>query len=278
MLMWCRQCQQDVPVLASSEEGKSCCPRCGLDLSIVPIKRKTEQVVSSEDSLPAAPTYSSAGFGDWNADEQLQRIERELRINKKRPLRQTAESVGKRTRIDSAHADLTHGHCSKQVRVKSSNASKRGRTNSDDRSPKKKSAPGRDSALLAFLTWTAILLGVATLMGGGIALGCSVIGSRPDFWNYGLPFIVGGQIVLLVGLVMQLDRVWRDNRAAAVKLDEVDEELRELKNTAALLGTSHSPSSSTFYAHYAGGANAQLLLTDLKSQLDLLAIKIADNE
>jgi len=39
-----------------------------------------------------------------------------------------------------------------------------------------------------------------------------------------------------------------------------------------------SPSASDFYAHYAGGANAQLLLTDLKGQLDLLAIKIAEND
>ena len=66
---------------------------------------------------------------------------------------------------------------------------------------------------------------------------------------------------------------WRDGRSAAAKLDEVDEELHDLKTTAAMLSETHSPSSA-FYAHYAGGANAQLLLADLKGQLDLLAIKI----
>jgi hypothetical protein len=121
----------------------------------------------------------------------------------------------------------------------------------------------------------SILLGVAALVGGGIAIGCSMIGSRTDFWNYGLPFVIGGQIVLLVGLVLQLDRVWRENRSAAAKLDEVDEELHDLKTTTALLGATQSPASSAFYTHYVGGANAQLLLTDLKSQLDLLAVKIA---
>ena len=37
----------------------------------------------------------------------------------------------------------------------------------------------------------------------------------------------------------------------------------------------HSP-GETFYSHLAGGANPQLLLSDLKSQLDLLADKIGE--
>ena len=245
-LMWCRQCQQDVPVLASSDEGKSCCPRCGLDLGIVPLKRKATQTAPSEESLHAAPTFSAAGLGnwdgDWDAEEQLRQIERELCIKKKRPWLDTTKPAGKRTRVDSAHGEIAERHRSKRIRVKSSVVSNSEPSHSAERSATKKSPP-RDSGLLIFLTWTAILLGVAALLGGGIALGCSVFGSRPDFWNYGLPFVVGGQIVLLVGLVLQLDRVWRDNRSAAAKLDEVDEELH-----------------------------------DLKSQLDLLAIKIAEND
>ena len=42
-----------------------------------------------------------------------------------------------------------------------------------------------------------------------------------------------------------------------------------------MLGTTHGPSAA-FYAHWAGGAAPQILLTDLKSQLDLLAVKLAD--
>ena len=79
---------------------------------------------------------------------------------------------------------------------------------------------------------------------------------------------------MLVGLILQLDRLWNDNRTAASKLDEVDEQLRELKTTTGFLSTTHGPSSAAFYAHMADGASPQILLSDLKSQLDMLATKL----
>ena len=82
----------------------------------------------------------------------------------------------------------------------------------------------------------------------------------------------------MVGLVLQLDRLWHDNHAAAAKLDNVDQQLHDLKATTTLLGTGQGPAASVFYSHFAGGAGPQLLLTDLKSQLDLLAMKIAQEE
>ena len=91
----------------------------------------------------------------------------------------------------------------------------------------------------------------------------------------GLPVAMVGQISLLVGLVLQLDRLWRDNRTAADKLDSVDEQLHELKTTTTLLGTTQASAGAKFYSHFAGGAGPQLLLADLKSQLDLLAMKIS---
>ncbi len=200
---------------------------------------------SFEDSLSDTTTYSAADADDWETDERLRHIERELRINKKHS-RSAAESGDKHTRIDSAHRKIAERHRLKPVRAKSGTDPKRGPANFAAGSKKMQSAPPRDSAVLVFLTWTAILLGVAALLGGGISLGCSVLNDRPDFWNFGLPFIVGGQVVLLVGLVMQLDRVGRENRTAAAKLDEVDEELHDLKTAAALLGTAQSPSSSAF--------------------------------
>jgi hypothetical protein len=74
---------------------------------------------------------------------------------------------------------------------------------------------------------------------------------------------------------LQIDRLWHDNREAAVKLDNVHEQIHELKTTTMLLSTSQGPASATFYSHLAGGAGPQLLLADLKSQLDLLAMKIS---
>ena len=41
-----------------------------------------------------------------------------------------------------------------------------------------------------------------------------------------------------------------------------------------MLGTGHNSIGGAFYSHLAGGAGPELLLSDLKSQLDLLAVKI----
>ena len=81
-----------------------------------------------------------------------------------------------------------------------------------------------------------------------------------------------------MALVVQLDRLLHDNRDTAAKLDMVDSKLHRLTAATIQLGShSHSPSDA-FYSHLTGGANPQLLLSDLKSQLDLLAVKIGDRE
>jgi hypothetical protein len=109
---------------------------------------------------------------------------------------------------------------------------------------------------------------------GGILMGWSVISNRPELWSVGLPMAAGGQIALLLGLVMQLDRLWHDSRQAASKLDHVDEQLHDLKANATMMHNDHASPSGEFYTHLASGAGPHLLLTDLKSQIDLLAMKM----
>ena len=53
----------------------------------------------------------------------------------------------------------------------------------------------------------------------------------------------------------------------------VDEQLHDLRTAATLPSAAHGPSGA-FYAHWAGGAGPEILLADLKSQLDLLALKL----
>ena len=94
-----------------------------------------------------------------------------------------------------------------------------------------------------------------------------------------MPIALCGQIALLLGLILQLDRLWHDSRQAATKLDQVDQQLHELKTTTTtMLSTGHNSPGSAFYSHLAGGAGPQILLSDLKSQLDLLAVKIGREE
>jgi hypothetical protein len=60
------------------------------------------------------------------------------------------------------------------------------------------------------------------------------------------------------------------------KLDQVDSQLDELRTVTRLLGSAHHSPAGAFYSHLADGAGPGLLLTDLKSQLDLLAMKLAE--
>jgi len=128
------------------------------------------------------------------------------------------------------------------------------------------------------LTWIALALGMTAFACGGMLLGWSLVAGRDELWTLGLPIALGGQIGLLVGLVLQLDRLWHDSRHAAAKLDDVDQQLHELRTATTLLGTSHTSPASAFYSHLSYGASPQLLLSDLKSQLDLLALRIAQRE
>ncbi len=145
-------------------------------------------------------------------------------------------------------------------------------------SKRRKTATDKRGVAPSVLTWLSLALGTTGLVCGGVLMGWSLATGRQELWTIGLPVALISPIALMIGLVLQLDRIWRDNRRAAAKLDNVDEQLRDLKTATNLLSTSHGPASTTFYSHFAGGASPQLLLTDLKSQLDLLAMRIAQDE
>lgn len=110
---------------------------------------------------------------------------------------------------------------------------------------------------------------------GGVLLGWSLVTGRSELWNLGLPLALLGQAGLLVGLVLQLENLWQSNRETTHTLDELDEQLLELRHATTLLTTTHSTSAQSFYTHLAEGASPQLMLADLKGQLDLLAVKMA---
>jgi hypothetical protein len=110
---------------------------------------------------------------------------------------------------------------------------------------------------------------------GGVLLAWSFVADRADLWSLGLPITLSGQCGLVIGLLLQLERVWKSSSDNYTKLDEVDGRLDDLKHLTTLLGTSQSGGSSAFYSHLSGGASPHLLLADLKSQLDLLAVHMA---
>ncbi len=199
------------------------------------------------------PAYDS-----WELDEQLQHIDRVLHAGKTTDGESEAVAQRRAARFDPPQAGPPARHLS-----------------ATSRSGKRRKKAGRRGAVSSLLTWFVFTLGIGSSACGGILLGWSLASGRQELWNVGIPVALVGQIALLAGLVLQIDRLWHDNRAAACKLNDVDQQIHELKTTTMLLSTSQGPASATFYSHLARGAGPQLLLSDLKSQLDLLAMKIA---
>jgi len=90
-----------------------------------------------------------------------------------------------------------------------------------------------------------------------------------------MPLALIGQAGLVLGLVLQLDGLWHSSRRTADVLSELDDELKDVRQATSLLSTSHSSGAQSFYFHLAEGASSQLLLADLKGQMDLLAQQMA---
>ena len=271
--MWCSQCRQDVPAQTSPKEGKLHCPCCGGGLDLRAAQRAAGTATGRDDppakvraEPPAKLADDAADYDGWELDEQLRQIEHVLATDPQRKDRAEAAYRRELARLDQPHAAVPAWH----VPAAQQPAKRR------------KSAPAgaerhEGGGAAAFFVWLSLSLGTMAFVCGGILLGWSLVTGRTDLWNVGLPVALGGQIALLIGLLLKLDRLWHDNRRAAAKLDVVDEQLHELKTTTSLLGTGQG-TSAAFYSHLAGGANPQLLLTDLKSQLDLLAMKISVQE
>jgi hypothetical protein len=204
-------------------------------------------------SAPEPPLADS-----WEIEEQLRHIERVLRID--RPGRQPAAAQeGRRMRLDAAHAEPPRRH-------KPSKRKKAGR---------RKAASVQGGSWLGTLAWSMLSLGLMGLTCGGVLLAWSTATGRDELWTIGMPIVLVGQLLLLAGFILQLDRLWQNSREASARLEHVDRRLAELKTTTSLLGTTHSTPAASFYSHMAGGANPELLLADLKGQLDLLAMQIS---
>lgn len=245
--MWCKLCRQDVPAQRSAERQSYCCPRCGEAIALE----------STYSVGTAAALEPMAGYDGWELDEQLAHIQRVLQSGKAMDRQPLATMRRESTRFDPPQMDVPAQHVAA------------------NRSGKRRKSARRRRSISSFFTWLVLSLGAMSLVCGGVLLVWSLTAGRHELWNVGLPIAVAGQIVLLVGMVLQIDRLWYDSRHAAAKLQDVDQKIHDLKTTTMLLGANQGPASTTFYSHLAGGAGPQLLLTDLKSQLDLLAMKIA---
>lgn len=123
--------------------------------------------------------------------------------------------------------------------------------------------------------WLVLSTGLMLFVCGTILAGWSLITMRSELWLTGVPVSLVGIACLLVGFVLQLESLWSGHRETMKMLLELDDRMAEIRHATTLLKTSHSGAAQSFYANLADGANPQVLLADLKGQLDLLAQQMA---
>jgi hypothetical protein len=125
-----------------------------------------------------------------------------------------------------------------------------------------------------FVAWLFALCGATTLGGGIGTIIWSLADDRPDLWNLAVGLTLIGQGLLIFGLVMIVARLWRNSRYASTKLQVVHGDITQLQRTADALTAMRSGGAPAFYAELVRGASPQMLLANLKGQLDQLSTRL----
>ncbi len=198
--MWCSTCQHDVspPPALGSELIR--CLQCGTTLGY---ERDGGKLLVSETGNESAPAVMpQIPDDDWQIEADLRSVER-LLVN----LRST--------RIDQpAWLTAPHSHTSIAPPVQPAAEQVR--------------LPTVKSSLAA---WAVVGLGLAALSCGAVLLGLAQLQARDDLWAIGLPLAIGGQAALIVGLVLQLEGLWHNNRQTVRTLTALDDELSRMRQT-----------------------------------------------
>lgn len=255
--MWCSACHQDVPGIAIPEDGyRLGCARCqqpfGEPQAVEPaVCAPPTPVAAVPDPLRAPPLLD-----DWNLDTDLAavtRIMQSLRaegaLHTPAPLPREAPPRATEPRLPAWHAAAAHA-------------------------VPEPHRPTLKTKRANWLTWPALMLGMMAFACGAVLLTWSFVANRSDLWTIGLPAVLAGQALLVLGLVLQLEGLWQNNRETRNTLGELDHELAELREATTLLSSTQSSSGQSFYTHMAEGASPHLLLADVKGQLDLIAARL----
>ena len=280
--MWCRNCQQDVPGIAAPDDsGVVCCARCNTEIAGSEVESATAGIPWDADSEPASefvPHQFSAQHAqdqapvtslldEWELDDDVrsaQRILGSLSADGQMLAAPGDYQAAPSTTSSSASIgwQLPPGYAGGMPPLRVDDA----------HSPAPKKRVERRSSPLA---WLALSLGLMAFVCGVVLLIWAYATARPDLWSLGIPLTLSGQAGLLLGLVMQLEGLWQTNRKTSDTLGDLDDRLKDLRHTTTMMGTTHSSAAQSFYAHMAEGASPQIMLADLKGQLDLLAMKMS---
>lgn len=268
--MWCKTCRQDVPAVSGAADEQPCCIRCGqviisavakpglrqqrrtvLEGAAAPdswrassappaAKHLVEQRPGAEPQVPTVPLRAPlSAFDTWEVEEQLEHIDRIL--------------SGTRFITEVRHPPATEPHAPSSVtRTKFARlpALRRGHSRARIR-----------------MAWSIVAAGAAALGCGIVLLAAGTLIGRPGWQSVGLPITLLGQVALLLGMMLQLDLVWKGKRETASKLYRFQKRLLDLEALAAELAPTAVDDPSA-------PADERELIVELKTRLDVLSHRL----
>jgi hypothetical protein len=254
--MWCNTCQQDVPALGRAGTTKLLCPRCHGTLPPPHAVGLSEEGIALDDAaaLEVVDRVPPLLGDDWQLRRRTRNLSRKLRH----------DPAASRQRIDSAQnmfATLAEQTAAPIVDP-----------GSYARQSQAVAAPRPESG--QFAAWCVTFLGFVGLAAGLGFVVWTIAHGGSEYWNHALAVTLAGQGLLIFGLVLVVTRLWRSSRYATGKLQQVHLELGQLQRTADAISAMRTGGSPAFYGELVRGASPQMLLTNLKGQLDQLAARL----
>jgi len=257
--MWCTNCHQDVPAIGERGTNRSVCARCQNVLRAPQAMRICDDGIAldEEPCLVGTGSRPPLAANDW----QFRQRSRELG----RKLRHEVGSTQRRVDPPENLFDELRDRTAAPIVAPAGSVATR-------RKPVERRPEGGQ-----FVAWLFACCG-AVLLGGGIGtIGWSLYGNRSEIWNLALGLTLAGQGLLIFGLVLVVTRLWRNSRYATGRLHEVHTDLAQLQRTADALAAMRAGGAPAFYAELVRGASPQMLLANLKGQLDQLATRLGSD-
>jgi hypothetical protein len=262
--MWCSTCHQDVPGIKHPTNGRTLCAQCQRPLRAPKPAYATkicdEGLALDDPAAKMAAATAPVSDFDQRARERARILNRELRRSGVGAV--TPKWEGPR-RFDAPKNLFADAALDRLPAVSPIVCE-----------PKPLAARNRQKEGGQLLTWLIVVAGLAMLGGGVGLLTWSLAENALRYWNLGLGLALGGQGILIVGLMLAVARLWRSSRGAWNRLHDVHTRLGELQHTADALAGSRQVSGAAFYADLVRGASPQVLLANLKGQVDQLATRL----
>jgi hypothetical protein len=195
--MWCTNCQQDVPALASGDTAR--CAQCGRFL-----KRRADAPFAISASSAAVDDFSPPNFAlpvpeapvspsdDWLLQQQVRHLQRRLRLSDSADFAPAFSPVA----------------ASEPTTIKFPTTSVR-----------------RRSPIAA---WIMIVLGSIAFICGAAVITLATISGHDDPLCLGIPLALAGHLGLTFGLVLQLSHLSRANHRLAEMLESTNSHVQQM--------------------------------------------------